>query len=63
MIGAISAGVLATSPLGPVLGGALIPAVGLTATLLLLGGAYLAAASAPVVAPVWRQLDRPAAVG
>lgn len=63
VIGAISAGVLATSPLGPVLGGALIPAVGLTATLLLLGGAYLAAASAPVVAPVWRQLDRPAAVG
>lgn len=63
VIGAISAGVLATSPLGPVLGGALIPAIGLTATLLLLAAAYLAATSAPVVAPVWRQLDRPAPGG
>lgn len=65
VLGAVQAGVVAASPLGPILGGVLIGAAGLTATLLLLAGAYLTVTLSPLVfRTTWRQLtptssDRP----
>ncbi|GAA5144165.1 MFS transporter [Nocardioides marinquilinus] len=45
-------------PLGGLLGGVLIDAVGLTTTLFLVGLAYFAATMLPAVDPHWRELDR-----
>ncbi len=46
-------------PLGPVLGGLAVAALGLSPALLVTGGLYLVATMAPVVDPRWREIDRP----
>ena len=48
-------------PLGGLLGGLLVAAVGLTAALVATGVAYLAMTLVPLVSPAWREIDRPAA--
>ncbi len=45
-------------PIGGLLGGALIATTGLTATLVVVGTAYLAATMLPVVLPSFRSFDR-----
>jgi MFS family permease len=56
-LGTMRAGVLAASPIGPVLGGLLIGSLGLTSTLLVVAGAYLAATLSPLIfRATWRQL-------
>jgi MFS family permease len=57
VFGVMTGGVLAVAPLGAVLGGAAVAALGLTGTLLLVGGLYLLATLCPVVFPVWREMD------
>ena len=58
VFGAVTAGVMAGAPLGALLGAGLVETVGLRATLLAVGGAYLACTLSPLVVPAWR---RPAA--
>lgn len=45
-------------PLGSLLGGQAVERTSLSVTCLLFGGAYLLVTLIPVVAPVWRDLDR-----
>jgi MFS family permease len=48
-------------PFGGILGGVLAESVGITAALLIVGFAYLAATMLPLAVPAFRQFDRPAA--
>ncbi|MFG2834798.1 MFS transporter [Streptomyces zaomyceticus] len=57
VMGATTAGVLLTTPLGGVAAGLLVERVGLTATLLGVGGLYLLATLSPLVFPAWRAMD------
>lgn len=57
VLGVMSGGVLAIAPLGAVLGGVAVAAFGLTTTLLLVGGCYLAATLCPLMFPTWREMD------
>lgn len=57
VMGASTAGVLLTTPLGGLAAGLLVERVGLTATLLWTGGLYLLATLAPLVFPAWRGMD------
>jgi MFS family permease len=59
VLGVVQGGALAAAPLGALLGGISVEALGLTATLLLTGTLYLAMTLCPVVFRVWRQMDRP----
>jgi len=58
VLGALGALAWAGIPVGGIVGGAVAEGVGLTATLWLIGAAYLAATLVPFVFPVWRQMDR-----
>jgi hypothetical protein len=51
-----SAGLMA-APFGGLVAGFLVGAVGLSATLLVTGGVYLAATLWPVVSASWREMD------
>ena len=57
VLGVITGGVLVVAPLGAVLGGVAVAALGLTTTLWLVGGLYLLATLCPVTFPVWREMD------
>lgn len=57
VMGATTAGVLLTTPLGGVAAGLLVERVGLTTTLLGIGGLYLLATLSPLVFPAWRAMD------
>ncbi|MCX5390973.1 MFS transporter [Streptomyces sp. NBC_00094] len=57
VMGASTAGVLLTTPLGGLAAGFLVERVGLTATLLGIGALYFVATLAPVVFPAWRGMD------
>jgi predicted MFS family arabinose efflux permease len=57
VLGVMTGGVLAVAPLGAVLGGVAVAALGLTATLLLVGGCYLATTLCPLVFRTWRDMD------
>ncbi|MER5311264.1 MFS transporter [Streptomyces sp. NPDC002773] len=59
VMGASTAGVLLTTPLGGLAAGLLVERVGLTATLLGIGGLYFLATLAPLVFPAWREMDKP----
>jgi MFS family permease len=48
-------------PIGGLLGGVLSETIGITAALLVVGFAYLAATMAPLAIPAFRQFDRPQA--
>lgn len=58
VFGAVTAGVMAGAPLGALLGAGLVETVGLRATLLGFGGAYLACVLSPLVVPAWRSAPR-----
>ncbi|WP_128984981.1 MFS transporter [Streptomyces roseicoloratus] len=58
---ASTASVLLTTPLGGLTAGLLVESVGITAALLVVGGAFLLATLSPLLFPVWRELDAPAA--
>ncbi len=58
VIGAIGALAWAGIPFGGILGGALAESIGLTTTLWIAAGAYLATTLVPFVFPVWREMDR-----
>lgn len=58
VFGVMSAGLLAGMPLGTALAGLAVEHASLTATALTAAAVYLAATLAPVVAPVWREMDR-----
>ncbi|HET7636237.1 MAG TPA: MFS transporter [Candidatus Limnocylindria bacterium] len=63
VLGAVGAMAWAGIPIGGLLAGALVEAIGLTPTLLAAGAIYLAATLAPFIFPAWREMDRrPAAV-
>jgi MFS family permease len=57
VLGVTSAGVLAGMPIGTVVGGVCVEHLGLTATLLGTGALYLLTTLAPLVFPVWRDMD------
>ncbi|MGW8765571.1 MFS transporter [Streptomyces sp. NPDC055815] len=57
VMGASTAGVLLTTPLGGLAAGLLVERVGLTATLLGIGTAYFLATLSPMVFPAWRGMD------
>ncbi|MFE9737946.1 MFS transporter [Streptomyces sp. NPDC006477] len=57
VMGASTAGVLLTTPLGGLAAGLLVEGAGLTATLLWTGGLYLLATLAPLLFPAWRGMD------
>ncbi|WP_395360840.1 MFS transporter [Streptomyces sp. YH02] len=59
VMGASTAGVLLTTPLGGLTAGFLVERAGLTATLLGIGGLYLLATLSPLVFPAWRAMDAP----
>ncbi|MFF6777833.1 MFS transporter [Streptomyces sp. NPDC012637] len=59
--GASTASVLLTTPLGGLTAGLLVESVGITAALLTVGGAFVLATLSPLLFPVWRELDAPAA--
>jgi MFS family permease len=61
VLGALGAVAMAGMPLGALLGGLLVAAIGLTPTLVVVGVAYLLTTLAPFVLPVWREMERPAA--
>ncbi|MEP6696464.1 MAG: MFS transporter [Pseudonocardiales bacterium] len=61
VLGAVGASAWAGIPLGSLLAGAAVAAVGLRSALLICAGAYLLATLAPFVFPSWRQMERPAA--
>ncbi|MBC9731284.1 MFS transporter, partial [Streptomyces sp. TRM68367] len=46
------------TPLGGLATGSLVDSVGLSSTLLAVGGVYLLATLCPVIFPAWRQMDR-----
>jgi MFS family permease len=54
----MTAACYALMPLGGLLGGGLISAVGLSAALLICGAAYFAVTMLPAADPTWRELDR-----
>jgi MFS family permease len=60
VLGALGAVAMAGMPVGALLGGLLVAAVGLTPSLVVVGTAYLLTTLAPFVFPVWRQMQRPA---
>jgi MFS family permease len=62
VLGALGAVATAGMPVGALLGGLLVAAIGLTPTLVVVGTAYLLTTLAPFVFPVWREMQRPAAV-
>ncbi|MFJ2786864.1 MULTISPECIES: MFS transporter [unclassified Streptomyces] len=57
VVGASTAGVLLTTPLGGLAAGLLVERIGLTTTLLGIGGLYFLATLAPLVFPAWRGMD------
>ncbi|MEU3426387.1 MFS transporter [Streptomyces gardneri] len=57
VVGASTAGVLLTTPLGGLAAGFLVERVGLTPTLLGIGGLYFLTTLAPLVFPSWRGMD------
>ncbi|MFJ9433889.1 MFS transporter [Streptomyces sp. NPDC101490] len=57
VVGASTAGVLLTTPLGGLAAGLLVERIGLTATLLGIGGLYFLTTLAPLVFPAWRGMD------
>jgi MFS family permease len=57
VIGVLAAGVMAGMPVGALAGGLLTSAIGLRGALVATGAAYLCTTLAPVVWPVWRQMD------
>ncbi|MDX2559111.1 MFS transporter [Streptomyces sp. TX20-6-3] len=59
VMGASTAGVLLTTPLGGLTAGFLVERVGLTATLLGIGGLYFLATLSPLVFPAWRAMNAP----
>ncbi|MCX5226491.1 MFS transporter [Streptomyces sp. NBC_00233] len=59
VMGASTAGVLLTTPLGGLTAGFLVERAGLTATLLGIGGLYFLATLAPLVFPAWRGMNAP----
>lgn len=61
VLGALGAMARAGIPLGALLGGLAVDAIGLTATLVGCGVIYLAVTMTPFVLPVWRQMDALAA--
>ncbi|MCU1673365.1 MAG: hypothetical protein JWN77_1478 [Frankiales bacterium] len=61
IFGVMTAGVLAGAPVGVLVGGLAVERAGLRTTLAGAGLLYLLATLAPVVFPVWRQMDRPSA--
>lgn len=58
VLGAVAAGAWAALPLGGLLAGFLVEAIGLEAALLTCGTGYLAATLSPLIGRVWRELDR-----
>lgn len=60
VLGALSALAWLGIPLGGLVGGIAVSALGLTTTAFLLGAAYLLATLSPLVFPSWRQMDAPA---
>jgi hypothetical protein len=61
VLAASTALTLAVAPLGALTAGWLAGAAGLTTALLAVGAVYLAVTLCPLIFPVWRQLDPPAA--
>ncbi|TXS13613.1 MFS transporter [Streptomyces sp. adm13(2018)] len=59
VMGASTAGVLLTTPLGGLAAGFLVERAGLTATLLGIGGLYFLATLSPLLFPAWRGMDAP----
>jgi predicted MFS family arabinose efflux permease len=57
VFGAVTAGCYAAIPVGALCAGYLVTLFGLRVSLLLVGAAYLVATLAPLVSPVWRQMD------
>lgn len=57
VFGVLTAAVLAAMPIGALLGGSLVEAVGLRSALLIAGACYLLATTSPFVFSVWRELD------
>ncbi|MGW6392081.1 MFS transporter [Streptomyces sp. NPDC055103] len=57
VVGASTAGVLLTTPLGGLAAGLLVERVGLTSTLLGIGGLYFLATLAPMLFPAWRGMN------
>ncbi|WP_435057156.1 MFS transporter [Streptomyces sp. bgisy060] len=58
VMGASTAGVLLTTPLGGLAAGLLVERIGLATTLLGIGTAYFLATLSPMVFPAWRGMDR-----
>jgi MFS family permease len=59
VFGVAAAGSYAAIPLGALLGGVLVEAVGIQATLLAIGACYLAVTGYGLVNPAFREMDRP----
>ncbi|MFC8789822.1 MFS transporter [Streptomyces cinereoruber] len=57
VMGASTAGVLLTTPLGGLAAGLLVERAGLAATLLGIGALYFLATLSPLVFPAWREMD------
>lgn len=60
VLGTVGALAWAGIPFGGLLGGAGVEALGLTTTLLIAGGVYLAATVSPFIFPAWKEMDQPA---
>ncbi|WDV56489.1 hypothetical protein PV963_42245 [Streptomyces coeruleorubidus] len=58
VLSATTASVQMVTPLGGLAAGSLVDSVGLSSTLLAVGGVYLLATLCPVIFPAWRQMDR-----
>ncbi|SED27948.1 MFS transporter [Streptomyces sp. TLI_105] len=63
VMGASTAGVLLTTPLGGLVAGLLVERVGLTATLLGIGALYFLVTLSPMAFPAWRGMDAPPKTG
>lgn len=59
VLSATTASFQLATPLGGLAAGFLVDAIGLSAALLAVGGAYLVATLCPAVFPAWRHMDRP----
>lgn len=57
VFGALTGGALAITPLGPVLAGLLLDAIGLTTTTFVLAAITLVITVSPFIFPVWREMD------